>query len=287
MARKQRAIEMEPIDGGWRVHAPKLPGCEGIGATPDEALRAFLVLLTRGAPRGHSAELMAVVNALMSGEAMQLVEGSRPSQPSKSRNPAKRGVPEGPVTVLQIKVTLRHTRPPIWRRILVPSDMPLERLHDVLQEAMGWTNSHLHSFAHGESAYMRYDPDMGRLPSFVEECGVHIGTLLLKAKDRLRYDYDFGDGREHYVVVEKVLAANATTRVPAVIGGRRACPPEDIGGVPGYESFLAVFADAKHPEHEEARQWAGGEGDPEAFDVEDADARVAMSGRRRPRREER
>jgi hypothetical protein len=156
------------------------------------------------------------------------------------------------VTVLQLKVTLRHVRPPVWRRLLLSSDTTLERVHDILQEAMGWSDTHLHSFTHGRTVFMKGDADIGHALPFVEERGVRIGSLLAKPKDRLRYDYDFGDGWEHDVVVEKVLAPSATTRVPAVIDARRACPPEDVGGVPGYADFRAILADPKHPEHRPA-----------------------------------
>jgi hypothetical protein len=212
----------------------------------------------------------------MSGELGALVPTAHAAVPKRGSR-TKHGARPGHV-VLQLKVTLRHVRPPVWRRILVSSDTPLERLHDILQEAMGWTDSHLHAFAHGTTVYMADDPDMASGLAFIEERGVPIGSLLVEPKDRLRYDYDFGDGWEHDVVVEKVLAPSAATRVPAVLAGRRACPPEDVGGVHGYEMFLEILADPAHPEHAEMREWSGGDGDPESFDLEDADARVAKAG---------
>jgi hypothetical protein len=179
---------------------------------------------------------------------------------------------KAPSAVYQLKVTLRHVRPPIWRRVLVPSGLTLARLHHVLQIAMGWTNSHLHAFQVGELTYGMSDLDSDL--DFEPEEKARVGQVLPGEKSRLVYEYDFGDSWEHEVLVEKVLPPEAAPQ-PQCVDGRRACPPEDCGGVSGYAFLLEVLADPKHPEHEGMREWAGEDFDPEHFDAADVNARLA------------
>lgn len=175
--------------------------------------------------------------------------------------------------VYQIKVTLRDVRPPVWRRVLVPSRLTLARLHDVLQVAMGWTNSHLHAFQVGDVTYGMSDEDLVEL-DFEPEEKARVSQVLPKEKARLVYEYDFGDSWEHDVLVEKVLPPETAQR-PQCVEGRRACPPEDCGGAPGFLHLLEVLADPADPEHEEMREWVGDDYDPEWFDIEEVNARLA------------
>jgi len=169
----------------------------------------------------------------------------------------------------QLKVTLRGTRPPIWRRLEVASDLTLGGLHDVLQIAMGWTDSHLHAFVADGVEYGVPDPEWGTRVR--DESRVRLTRVLRAPKDRLVYEYDFGDGWEHVVVLEKVLPFDPERhRDPLVTAGRRACPPEDCGGVFGFYRMLDVLGDPLHPEHEDVREWIGGVFDPDAFDIEEA-----------------
>ena len=165
----------------------------------------------------------------------------------------------------QIKVSLNGAKPPIWRRLVIFSAMDLEELHDVLQIVMGWTDSHLHQFIAGDERYGVPDPNFenGTIP----ERGVRVGALLKKEKQWMTYEYDFGDGWEHKIVLEKVLPYESGARVPKCIGGRRGCPPEDVGGIWGYAEFLEAYEDKNHPEHEEMMEWAGEYFDPERFDL--------------------
>lgn len=172
----------------------------------------------------------------------------------------------------QLKVTLRHIRPPIWRRFLVPSDTPLKRLHDALQAVMGWQDCHLHNFEAGGVVYATRDPDFPT--ACVSEARTLLAQVLRKPKDRLVYTYDFGDGWAHDVVLEKVLPDMPDGQFPAVLAGKRACPPEDVGGVWGYAHFLEAIGDPKHPEHAELLEWAGDSFDPEAFSVRDANLAI-------------
>ena len=168
-------------------------------------------------------------------------------------------------STFQIKVTLKGIRPPIWRRLLVPDSLKLPEFHRVLQYAMGWQNIHLHHFTVGSQGY--------GIPDFVEpddtlnERRYKIGDLLTAEKETLLYEYDFGDGWQHQVVLEKILPFDKTIELPRCLQGRRACPPEDIGGPRSYVEFLAAINDPEHPEHEELLDWVGEEFDPEAFDA--------------------
>ena len=170
--------------------------------------------------------------------------------------------------IYQLKVTLRGIRPPIWRRLEVQGDTTLGRLHDILQIAMGWTDSHMHQFVGEGRRYGVADPDLEL--DLEDEDKTRLDQVLRKPKDQTVYAYDFGDGWRHDVVVEKVLpAVSGSGPYPVLTGGRRACPPEDCGGVTGYYRLLGVLADPNHPEHEELLEWSGGEYDPEKFDAQE------------------
>lgn len=174
--------------------------------------------------------------------------------------------------ISQLKVTLRGSRPPIWRRILVRSDIRLSRLHEILQAVMGWTDSHLHQFEAGRTLYGLPDPEFPF--DRQDDRKVRLDEVLRRAKDRLRYEYDFGDGWEHDIVLEKIEATQAGRRYPWVLAGKRACPPEDCGGILGFSSFLEAIKDPHHPEHRETLEWVGGRYDPEAFDVEEKNRQI-------------
>jgi hypothetical protein len=171
--------------------------------------------------------------------------------------------------IFQLKIQLREVRPPVWRRVLVPGEMTLADLHTVVQIAMGWTDSHLHEFDIDGARYGLPVPDWG-LDEVADESRVKLFRVAREGS-RLRYAYDFGDGWEHDVVVEKVLSLQPGTRYPCCIGGRRACPPEDVGGPWGYQDFLAAVADTEHDEHEQWIEWVGGGFDSDAFDIAAAD----------------
>ena len=172
--------------------------------------------------------------------------------------------PTDRTAIYQIKVTLRGSKPPIWRRLLVNAATPLDEMHDVLQMAMGWTDSHLHQFFARERRFGVPDPEWGD-DDLVDESGVPLRSILTHRSDRILYEYDFGDGWEHTIELEKVLSEDLD--VPICLKGRRACPPEDVGGLWGYSEFLEAISDRSHPEHEEYREWIGGTFDAEQFDA--------------------
>jgi len=169
--------------------------------------------------------------------------------------------------IYQLKVTLRHVRPPIWRRLQVPSDIKLGKLHEVLQAAMGWNNSHLHQFVIGRDCYgirhgVEFDGEV------LDENRYKLAQVAGKSA-RFTYEYDFGDGWDHQIVVEKILAAEPKVRYPRCLAGKRACPPDDSGGPHGYSDFVDAFADPAHRRHQEVRDWIGDSFDAEAFNLDE------------------
>ncbi|MGE5601459.1 MAG: plasmid pRiA4b ORF-3 family protein [Nitrososphaerales archaeon] len=166
--------------------------------------------------------------------------------------------------IYQIKVTLRGVRPPIWRRIQVPDNFTLAKLHRIIQVVMGWDNYHLHVFSWEGLEYGDPDRDLG----IRSDARVRLSQLHLLEKSRFRYEYDFGDSWEHDLLVEKILPPERGVTYPRCLTGKRACPPEDVGGIWGYANFLEAMQDSAHPAHEEYLEWIGGEFDSEAFDLE-------------------
>lgn len=175
--------------------------------------------------------------------------------------------------IYQIKVTLKDSKPPIWRLLLVPASMTLAQLHGVLQEAMGWYNCHLHQFIAAGECYGEPDPSADF--DVIDERNIRLDRLLTTVRSSLVYEYDFGDSWEHKVELEKILPFDSQTTLPQCIKGSRACPPEDIGGVWGYEEFLKAIADPKHPEHEDYKEWLGEDFDPAHVDIDRINAALA------------
>jgi Plasmid pRiA4b ORF-3-like protein len=169
-----------------------------------------------------------------------------------------------PVEIYRVKITLSGSRPAIWRRFLVKGDISLARLHDIVQYVMGWDDAHLHQFTiRGKRYGMRDENESGKLLDESKYClaevisGGHFGYL-----------YDFGDNWEHTLEVESVGPPEGKIRYPVCVDGARACPPEDVGGISGYEHFLEAVRDPRHPEHNDYRDWIGDDDfDSEAFDV--------------------
>lgn len=171
--------------------------------------------------------------------------------------------------IYQMKVTLKHSKPPIWRRIQVAGDTRLDKLHLILQEAMGWENYHLHQFIVGETYYGKPHPDYDDFFEMKDEKKVRLNQIAPREKFKFIYEYDFGDSWEHELLVEKILPPEPDVHYPRCIKGKRACPPEDVGGVWGYDSFLEAIQNPDDSEHEDMLEWIGGEFDPEAFDLDE------------------
>ncbi len=180
-------------------------------------------------------------------------------------------------SIYQIKISLIGAKPPIWRTVLAPSNLGLAAFHDVIQVAMGWTDSHLHQFIANNVFYGIPDDEFGM--EIEDESKYKLSQLLKKEKDTLIYEYDFGDSWEHKILLEKVLPFDTKTALPVCIKGKRACPPEDCGGIWGYEELLQTISDPNHPDHDDMLEWLGGEFDPEEFDLEEINEELAEYGR--------
>jgi hypothetical protein len=181
-----------------------------------------------------------------------------------------------PADVLTLKVSLRGLRPPVWRRLEVPASITLERLHLVLQAAFGWSDAHLHSFEAPSSA------GLGRRGSRILDGPVlhrtRLGSLVASPGDQLLYVYDFGDDWEHLIELEARGPADPTRRYPRCTGGRRAAPPEDCGGVPGFAAVLDALADPANPDHADTLAWVPPGYDPARFDRAALDAALTGAG---------
>jgi hypothetical protein len=173
-------------------------------------------------------------------------------------------------TVYQLKVTLKGSRPPIWRRLLVRADTRLSKLHEILQVAMGWYDAHLHEFEVGPRRIGV--PDRDSWVEVEDERRVRLSDVAPGERARFTYQYDFGDSWDHAILVEKVLPPVEGADCPTCLAGRRAAPPEDVGGVWRYGIFLDAIRDPAHPEHDELLEWVSRAFDPAAFDLDAVNA---------------
>jgi hypothetical protein len=170
----------------------------------------------------------------------------------------------------QLKITLHGSKPPIWRRVIVPGHITLGRLHEVIQITMGWLDCHLHAFEIAGTTYSGPGP-YGYVDDeneFEDERRHRLAELLPREKMKFRYEYDFGDDWVHDIVVEKIMPPLAGARGIVCTGGKLCCPVEDCGGLWGHYSNLRILADEKHPEHAEVAEWVGRKFDPEEFDLQ-------------------
>lgn len=181
----------------------------------------------------------------------------------------------------QLKVSLAYIQPEIYRRIVVPANISLDRLHDVFQIAMGWKNYHLHLFL---MAGMKLTEDPETEADGVEEGLVRLNMLMQKKGNEFKYVYDFGDDWMHEIVVEdddyKLEEGDAPIMI---IEGERACPPEDVGGPPMYDNFCEAYRDTGHEQHEEYVEWFesmpwfdGRDFDPEYFPINKVNFELAQ-----------
>lgn len=176
----------------------------------------------------------------------------------------------------QLKITLRGvSKPPVWRRVLVPAGLSLDSLHEVIQRAMGWEGGHMHVFSDGWQQYGVEDAELGH----ADETELAVAEMVEEPGDRFSYTYDFGDDWEHDIRFEKVLPAESLAGSPVCLAGKGACPPEDCGGAWGYRDLKATLADPSADEHEERLEWLGlakaSDFDPAAFSIDEVNARLA------------
>ncbi|GAB4158221.1 MAG: hypothetical protein Tsb009_35360 [Planctomycetaceae bacterium] len=177
------------------------------------------------------------------------------------------------VTVYQFQITLIGTNPRIWRRIQC-QDCTLDKFHQHIQTAMGWENSHLHQFEVDGERYCnpKYFDDGLEEYECIDSTRTKISDLVDFHEPRFTflYVYDMGDFWKHEIVFEGVKPAERGKKYPVCLEGERACPPEDVGGIWGYEDFLAAISDPNHEDHEYQLEWCNGSFSPEEFDSKKA-----------------
>ena len=197
-------------------------------------------------------------------------------RPSTSPRAVARRVAKLTALQYQLRIELKHVEPLIWRRVLVPENVTLARLHAILLSAMGWGGGHLHEF---RIARCRYGiPDEEDWPEddpLFDERRFRLKGLVESGARRFTYLYDFGDGWEHMIKVEDIVVPQSDAQPIRCIAGENACPPENVGGPDGYAEFLTAINNPVHEEHSSMLRWAGGAFDPVAFNVADANERLA------------
>lgn len=175
--------------------------------------------------------------------------------------------------IYQLKITLRGSKPPIWRRLLVEDSITLHKLHNIILTAMGWDGYHLHQFTIDGEYYGEPHPDDWE--PMIDEGKHKLKNIIPVEKYKFTYEYDFGDSWEHQVLVEKILPFSTKQKYPVCVKGKRACPPEDVGGIWGYYNFLEAIKNPKHEEHEMYKGWLGYDFDPAYFDMEEINQRLS------------
>jgi pRiA4b ORF-3-like protein len=202
-------------------------------------------------------------------EAVELTE------PGQSGMRRLLGEPEPGEPIYQVKIILMGAEdPPVWRRVLVPAAIRLDRLHEVIQATMGWQDAHLHAFVDGQTYYGVRDAEL----RYRDERATRL-TELVTPGERLLYTYDFGDDWDHEIIIEEATVAAPGARYPRCAAGQGACPPEDAGGWPGYTRLVQILTDPGHEEHQDMLDWLGlnsrSQFDPARFDPEEANRRLA------------
>lgn len=208
----------------------------------------------------------------MTGDAI----GTMPAMVTSSNRPSLKlvGSSAKNVKTLQLKIELQGVRPKVWRRVLVPSTVRLSKLHMILLRAMGWEGGHLHEFEFDQGRYGIPDPDWPD-ESMDDESKVTL-TKALAGSNTFIWLYDFGDSWTHKIRVERVdtMPEELKLQFPMCLAGSGTCPPEDVGGAPGYAAFLQAIADPEHPEHDDMTEWIGAPFDPQAFSVQEVQDRL-------------
>lgn len=243
---------------------------------PTDVQHLVKQLMARASP----GENRALLDALMSGQVSSIFEKLK-----RDQAPTLLPIPTE-VRGFRVRLDLHGAKPPVWRRLDMPGDLTLPRLHDVIQAAMGWSNSHLHRFRIGRdhrSPYFVTNFDLDEGDEGLLEDDVRLDQLLSAEGDEFWYEYDFGDGWDHKLTVEEILEAPPSTA--HCTGGRMACPPEDCGGLGGYEELAtwvrSGYDDALLPGNFDhgvhARDWLPLDWHPDHFDVEETNAALALA----------
>jgi hypothetical protein len=189
-------------------------------------------------------------------------------EPKRSPHPSTPPPPVLPEKYqYQLKIQLRHAKPALWRKILVPDSLSLAQLHAILQMVMGWYNCHLHHFIVGQRFYG--DPQEAEYSSYSslhDESSICLKEIFNKKQQKILYEYDFGDQWIHEILLEKVHPFDPAQELPFCLKGKGHCPPEDCGGVWGYFRLREILKNPQHPEYEESLRWVGDAFQPDEFD---------------------
>lgn len=172
--------------------------------------------------------------------------------------------------VFQIQIALKGFKPKIWRRICIPSDLLLVDFHKIIQTTMGWSNTHLHQFIKDGNFYSVKDMFQDEMDCIdYKKKKIRVSDLLKKEKDKLVYEYDFGDSWEHEILLEKILPYDNNINYPICLDGKMNCPPDDCGGIWGYADILDIVKQPDHEEYDSFMEWLGDDFDPEYFDKDE------------------
>jgi len=197
-----------------------------------------------------------------------------PARKTTARKPSLKRATASPP--MRIRVTLLYTAPPVWREFLVDPEMNLSDFSHMLIPGMGWEGGHMHEISKGRTRYRPASPfgmDEGDDDGETDAAKTVLNAVIEKKGSSCRWTYDFGDSWEHEIkVVESGVEWSGA--LPFCTGGARACPPEDCGGIPGYENLCDAMKDKEHPERLDLIEWLGEEFDPEAFSAAKVNGRL-------------
>jgi len=175
-------------------------------------------------------------------------------------------------TIYQLRISLVDSLPPIWRQFYIHSDVLLSDLHHIIQIIMGWENSHLHQYKHNNTFYGIPD-DYDELGT-IDDRNIKLEDLSLKKGDFFFYEYDFGDGWKHRIELKSINDNIDLPQIPYCEKGNKACPPEDCGGIFGYENLIKILSNPKDEEYKEIKMWLGRDYDPEEFNLSIINSRL-------------
>jgi len=276
---KKKPIQDFPLDDAERFVVADLPSLSAsgrkklttrTGAITVADLACFVLAVSESILDGEPLQrlrLLFIARKLTDCLQASLVSDATKKPRAVKSKPAKQ--------VYQFKIILMGIKPKVWRRIQI-QDCTLDKLHEHIQTAMGWTNSHLHQFEikgerYGDPALM--DDGFDGF-ACIDSTKTYLSHVLPGTDKRFafRYEYDFGDSWQHKILFEGTPPVDLKAKYPLCMEGERACPPEDCGGVWGYGDFLKAIRNPKHEEHDSMLEWVGGRFDSEYFDAKEATA---------------
>ncbi len=232
-----------------------------------------LIAREPGAARWVSVLLAPELLPRLVGPDEVVSDGPQPPPPDSGDEPEPFDEDLGPI--YQLRIDLDGARPPIWRRVLVPAHITFGELNVVVESAMGWAGYHLHMFTAAGWYIGAPDPNMPEpLEDVLDEDMELVSDYLTEIGDRVKFEYDFGDGWMHTIRLEKITEPDPKQHYPVCIKGRRACPPDDVGGTLGYAHLLEALGDPSHDDHDRMSAWIGEEFDAEAFSLEEVNTRL-------------